>query len=72
MQRTIQTIEFDFTDHFGTPYKNMNEAAKQAIIADAKNVLWDANTQDEVINQVEITYGFMVKNIVTDIVLEVA
>jgi|TARA_Y100000361_G_scaffold22004_1_gene17206 hypothetical protein len=68
MERTVTTIEFDFTNHFGTPFTfKPNE---QWYIDDVKRQVWTATTEADVKDQIEMLYGFEVKNLVTDIVLE--
>ena len=71
MERTVTTVEFDFTNHFGTPHATQVDN-EQWYIGDVKKQVWEATTEAEVKNQIEMLYGFEVTNLVTDIVLEVA
>jgi hypothetical protein len=53
MKRFIQSIQFDFTNHFGNPYAITSKDQQEEIIADAKNVLWDASTVQQLKQQLE-------------------
>ena len=66
MKRFIQSIQFDFTNHFGNPYTNTSKDQQEEIIADAKNVLWDASTVQQLKQQLEITYGYEVIQVMSD------
>ena len=71
MNRFIQSIQFDFTNHFGNPYANTSKDQQEEIIADAKNVLWDASTVQQLKQQLEITYGYEVIQVISDFYLPV-
>ena len=71
MKRFIQSIQFDFTNHFGNPYTNISKDQQEEIIADAKNVLWDASTVNQLKEQLEITYGYKVIQVISDFYLPV-
>tara|TARA_Y100001937_G_scaffold68816_1_gene94018 strand:- start:245 stop:457 length:213 start_codon:yes stop_codon:yes gene_type:complete len=68
MERTVTAIEFDFTNHFGIPFTTKPD--EQWYIDDVKRQVWEATTEADVKLQIELLYGFEVKNLVTDIVLE--
>ena len=70
MERTVTTVEFDFTTHFGTPHATQVDD-EQWYIADVKKQVWEATTEADVKNQIEMIYSIEVTNLVTDIVLEV-
>ena len=71
MKRFIQSIQFDFTNHFGNPYAITSKDQQEEIIADAKNVLWDASTVNQLKEQLEITYGYKVIQVISDFYLPV-
>jgi|TARA_B100000073_G_scaffold84134_1_gene64727 hypothetical protein len=71
MKRFIQSIQFDFTNHFGNPYAITSKDQQEEIIADAKNVLWDASTVQQLKQQLEITYGYQVIQVISDFYLPV-
>lgn len=71
MKRFIQSIQFDFTNHFGNPYAITSKDQQEEIIADAKNVLWDASTVQQLKQQLEITYGYEVIQVISDFYLPV-
>ena len=71
MKRFIQSIQFDLTNHFGNPYTNTSKDQQEEIIADAKNVLWDASTVQQLKQQLEITYGYEVIQVISDFYLPV-
>ena len=70
MERTVTTVECDFTNHFGTPHVQVED--EHWYIDDVKKQVWEATTEADVKIQIEMLYGFEVTNLVTDIVLEVA
>ena len=71
MKRFIQSIQFDFTNHFANPYAVTSKDQQEEIIADAKNVLWDASTVQQLKQQLEITYGYQVIQVISDFYLPV-
>ena len=66
MKTIIKDIQFDFTNHFSNPYNNIKEEEKEEIIKDCKRILWDSINKNNLINQIELTYGFEVKEIIFD------
>ena len=70
MERTVTAIEFDFTNHFGTPFTTTPD--EQWYIDDVKRQVWEATTEADVKLQIELLYGFEVKNLKTEIVREFA
>ena len=70
MKRIVTAIEFDFTNHFGTPFTTTPD--EQFYIDDVKRQVWVETTEAAVKTQIELLYGFKVKNLVTEIVREFA
>lgn len=66
METTIKHIEFDFTNHFGTPFRIANTEDEQWHIEDVKKQVWNATNEADLKEQIEMLYGFEVKNIITD------
>ena len=66
METTVKHIEFDFTNHFGTPFRIANTEDEQWHIEDVKKQVWNATNEADLKEQIEMLYGFEVKNIITD------
>ena len=58
MKTIIKDIQFDFT--------TANSIQTSQNIKDCKSILWDAINKNKLINQIELTYGFEVKEIIFD------